>query len=326
LSKSAVVEIAELFRKALDAKLSLQMLEMGQRWIELQNKIDANVIALLAEIGDSKPNPAQIREMQRWAEMREQVHAELSKYQDYVGSVIDNGKEDSAKLGIQSAKETLSAAFSSAGIMGSFNIVPIDSVEALSAILAKGAPLQNLLAAAFPESWVHMSSALIEGIGLGLGPRETAKRAFEGMNYGFDRILTITRTEQLRAYRNGSILQYRESGVVTGFKRLSARDDRTCMACLISDGERYNVADEFADHPNGRCAIVPIVAGVDEPEWENGTDWFLSQDPEKQRAMMGKNYYEAWKDGAFELSDLRRTAHSDIWGDSPQIAALKEFV
>lgn len=258
--------------------------------------------------------------------MREQVHAELSKYQDYVGSVIDNGKEDSAKLGIQSAKETLSAAFSSAGIMGSFNIVPIDSVEALSAILAKGAPLQNLLAAAFPESWVHMSSALIEGIGLGLGPRETAKRAFEGMNYGFDRILTITRTEQLRAYRNGSILQYRESGVVTGFKRLSARDDRTCMACLISDGERYEVADEFADHPNGRCAIVPIVAGVDEPEWENGADWFLSQDPDKQRAMMGKNYYEAWKDGAFELSDLRRTAHSDIWGDSPQIAALKEFV
>ena len=118
---------------------------------------------------------------------------------------------------------------------------------------------------------------------------------------------------------------YRESNVVSGFRRLAAKDGRTCLACLMSDGETFDLASDLTDHPNGRCVAVPILVGREPPQWQTGREWFETLPPERQREMMGAERYDAWSRGAFDLSALRRTAHSDVWGDSPRVATLAEL-
>ena len=72
--------------------------------------------------------------------------------------------------------------------------------------------------------------------------------------------------------------------------------------------------------------MVPITKtwadlGIDAPEpdfqREMGQDWFARQDEGTQRQMMdviGKQVYDAWQEGRFELGDIPRRIESDVWG------------
>ena len=59
--------------------------------------------------------------------------------------------------------------------------------------------------------------------------------------------------------------------------------------------------------------------------WDKGADWFMRQDEATQSRMMGPEKYALWKDGKFELSALAQHNHSDIWGDAPRVATMKEL-
>jgi SPP1 gp7 family putative phage head morphogenesis protein len=209
--------------------------------------------------------------------------------------------------------------------MGNFNILHVDAIETMVGYLGNGAPLNSLLVEAYPYAWQGMSDALVEGIAQGLSPRETARKMADGMSDGLDRILRIARTEQLRAYRQATVMQYRESGVVAGYRRLVAKA-KACLACLMSDGELFRTADDLSDHPNGACTCIPILYGVEERDWLKGEQWFKSLESDRQKEIMGADYYRAWKSDKFKLKDLVTHSHSDIWGDAPQVKALKELV
>jgi SPP1 gp7 family putative phage head morphogenesis protein len=137
----------------------------------------------------------------------------------------------------------------------------------------------------------------------------------DGLAGGLDKALTIARTEQLRVYRAASQEQYRASGVVTGYRRLSAHDDRVCAGCLAADGEELSSDVDFEAHPNCRCTLVPICAGVEPPQWTAGGDWFEEQDEETQRNILGPGRYELWQNGG--VSDFRQFAtrvQNETWG------------
>jgi hypothetical protein len=148
-----------------------------------------------------------------------------------------------------------------------------------------------------------------------------------GVDSGLDRMLTIARTEQIRVYREGSLGTYRQSGLVSGFRRLSARQERTCIACLIDDGTFYEVADEFEDHINGRCMIVPVQFGQEDNPLgrETGREWFEKLDEDTQARIMGQGKFEAWKNGEFGLDDLVKRTPNETWGASIGAKSLAEL-
>jgi len=178
-----------------------------------------------------------------------------------------------------------------------------------------------------------MTQALMDGTALGWNPRKTARAALGapglssgGMARGLGRIMTIARTEQLRVYREASRMQYQASGVVDGYKRISAKDDRVCMACLIADGTFYPLSEPLADHPNGRCALIPCVKGVGRPEWQTGQAWFLEQSEDQQRQTMGAAKYAAWRAGKFDLTSLVQATDDPVWGPSIGVTPLRGLV
>jgi len=93
------------------------------------------------------------------------------------------------------------------------------------------------------------------------------------------RALAIARTETSRAANFATVESYKQSGVVTGKRWLTAFDERTCVACASLNGKIvdldenfFNKGDEYKDfkidyddvgypplHVSCRCTVTPVV-------------------------------------------------------------------
>jgi hypothetical protein len=137
----------------------------------------------------------------------------------------------------------------------------------------------------------------------------------------------IARTETLRAYRQATSETYQQSGIVKAWQRLAALSSRTCMACIALDGKVYPMSRPLVDHPNGRCTMIPLLTGETQmPPFTKASDWFIAQDEQTQRDMMGHGKYEAWKDGRFSIDDLATTHLTADYGATPGETALRDLV
>lgn len=322
-----VVQVLRQFKEALLLQERQQMAEMALRYLEIERSLATSIQMLADEMVRRKAlglatTPGALYRLDRYKALQAQARIEFNRYmQDYANPLIARMQAQYAQLGIEAAWQALSV--SAIGV--SFKRLPIDAIMNMVGFTGDGAPLQRLLAQAYPEAMDGMIRQLIESTARGVNPRATAAAMANGLGLGLDRVLVIARTEQLRAFRMASTAQYRESGIVQGFKRLATKDSRTCMACLVSDGEVFRSNQELSDHPNGRCAVVPILKVGPEVQWQTGSEWFNNLDAATQERMMGAEKYGAWKDGKFALEDMRKTAHSDTWGDSPRVATLSEL-
>jgi len=95
---------------------------------------------------------------------------------------------------------------------------------------------------------------------------------------------------------------------------------------MMDDGQRYAVNEVMAEHVQGRCAMVPIVAGYKPAEWERGPQWFLSQSATDQQSILGKGRFDAWQAGKFELDKLVTVKRDGTWGDSLQVTSLRDLL
>jgi len=159
-----------------------------------------------------------------------------------------------------------------------------------------------------------MSREIITSTAQGLNPRVTAAAIVRGTKVSLENALRIARTEQMRIYREVSRSQYQESGLVARYKRMATLSDRTCLGCLMADGEIYDVESAFEDHPQGRCNIIPIIEGARELTWKSGENWLTEQDSATQLRMMGPTRYTLWQDGQIALQDMKMHIEDEVWG------------
>jgi hypothetical protein len=78
-------------------------------------------------------------------------------------------------------------------------------------------------------------------------------------------------------------------------------------------------------HPNDRCTMVPVVAGMPPIEWETGEEWLKKQDPEVREQILGKGAFEMLDAGKIELKDLAQKVEHETWGPSLQRTPLSEL-
>ena len=327
--ESIVVAVARAFKSDLEARDATQMAAMAARWRSVEVYLTGLIDALAAEMAQRRVDGASvslaaIRRLDRYHELRDQVVAQVTRYQrTYAEGLIIAEQERMLQMGIEHAVTAIRVA----GISSAFGVIPVDAVEFMAGMAGDGSPLFAVLKgrALAPESVQGLTDALVRGTALGWNPRKTALAMRDGLAGGLQKALTIARTEQLRAYRLANVAEYRESGVVTGFRRMAAKDGRSCLSCLIQDGTIYTLESEMTDHPVGRCTCAPIVKGFEMPTWQTGSEWLQQQDPEAQRVIMGDARYQLWRDGKVPLERMAYTAHSDVWGDSPAVVPLSRL-
>lgn len=326
-----VVRVLNEYRAALDARESALMETMAQRWLAVERGLESDMLALANEVEKRQAAGKTITEQLVWREERykklqSQLETELRKYNRDAADLIAGAQGENAALGITAAQDAIQVSFAEMGAMGPmWNRINVNAVESMIGFAGDGSPLYSLLKESYPEAVDGLVNSLVNGIARGQGAAKTATDMANGMGMGLDRAMLIARTETARAYRTGSTLQYRESGVVSGFYRL-VKKATACMACLMLDGEKFDTAEELSDHPRGKCTAVPQVMGVGKPRWENGVDYFKTLSPEEQAERMGSEKYARWQDGQFKLSDLAKIQHDPKWGDSPRVAAISELV
>jgi hypothetical protein len=169
------------------------------------------------------------------------------------------------------------------------------------------ASAEELLAALPDEAQKHagvIAAAIAEELAAG---RDPIRRITKLLGILLGLTLALARRLLLNAWRKGAKDTYRERGgaKIRGYMRLAQQDERTCMACLLLDGTIYKREDEFTDHPNGRCVLVPVTDSNEKPSRETGAAWLRRQDEATQRSIMGNPSYEAWRRGEIDLEDMK---------------------
>jgi len=319
-----VIELAAALHKAIanHDKIALGRLikAYGGIWARLQDKAD--LLALEIAAMDGPVTPAAVGRMLRYKELLAQTEKELTRFSGFMQTELITGTQGSIALGTQHAAALARAA----GITGGFNRLPTAAIETLLGFLQDGSPLFARIEALAPFTAKRVADALIEGIGLGMSPRTTASLIRRELGMGLTDALRMTRTAQLYSYREASRANYiANSDVVTGWIWWADLGGDPCMACIAEHGGEHGLDETLDDHHNGRCAMLPKLAG--EPVGgEGGEAWFSGLDEAKQRELMGDGRWDAWKGGKFDFADLSAVHDDDVYGQMRTEATLEALL
>jgi len=316
-----VVARARAFKAALLQRETAQMAEMARRWrlVEVALESEIERLALFAA-AEKEAGRTLTREMlltmDRYQSLLAQSRSELLRYIVWAEGEIGGEQLRLARLGLEQAAELVGLQ-TGAGLTGLFDRLPVAAVEEMVGMAGDGSPLRTLLSQAWPDAVEGLTNELVTGIAIGRNPRTIARLMTEkGLAQGLNRVMVIARTEQLRAYRQASQMQYRSSPVVTSYRRLSAHDDRVCIGCLVMDGQEVDLATEFEEHPQGRCAMVPVVSGGAPVTWQSGEEWLSAQSQATQESILGPQRYELWSEGRVAFRRMATLRTNETWGNA----------
>lgn len=315
----AVIDAMRVYRQQLSDGEGIARAIMARRWLQVERALRGDVLATIDRIvrmrsGGASLTPWRVMELSRYQSLRRQSRALITRYVDDVAlPVTATRQRQLIDLGSQHATQIQRML----GVRAQFGRVPTEVIENLAGLAGDGSPLRDLLRSSYGSSEADaILTRMITGVARG-EPADRIARAVirEGYSQSLERMMTTMRTEPLRAYRETSRQTYLQSSVVIGYRRLAALDTRTCLGCLLSDGEFYPLTVIFEEHPNGRCSMVPVL-GQEEPDWETGPDWFDRQSENTKRGMMGEKTYQAWRDGKFGLPQLVKRVEDAQWGNA----------
>ncbi len=332
-----VLRVSDAYRARLQAREAQAVREMAQAYSTATRRLSREAVALadevtrLREAGEAVP-PWKVAQIERYRDLMGQAQDELGRLGEDGARIITDLQREGLKLGMDMAEAQVTALIPP-GIALSFNRLPVGALESMVGFLQDGSPLARLLAELGTTQVQRIGELLQNGLALGWNPRKVAGMIHREVGMALTRSLRITRSEMLRAWRRSSIQGYRDQrGLVKGYKRHAQQDTRTCIACLLEDGHLYETEDEFTDHVQGRCAVIPVTRSWAElgfpnipdtnAEWEAGRDWFLRQDESTQRSILGNGMYGAWQGGEISLDDMKTLHRSQEWGDAWQAASL----
>lgn len=312
---SLVIDAVTNHKAELRNREDQVMQEMARRWLQVEAALRDQVDALTMQIsGLESLTLAQLNRLERYNRLAQQIDAQISAYEAFAVATIEREQRLAVQMAAGHSAALINSAALDSGVSVQFGPLPVEAVTNIVGQAGDGSPLAAILEDASTAGREALRRELITGVALGRNPVEMARRVMrQGLGTTFTRTATIYRTEVLRAYRYTSQRAYQRSNVVTGYRRISAKDARTCVACLMADGNTYPLDHDFDQHPNCRCAMIPIIQNRQLPI-ETGKDWFMRQSPEARAAILGRGRYELWTDGDIELSDMITRVESPTWG------------
>ncbi len=304
------------------------MRNAAQKWLGVEQALSAQVDALALELAANpgSASMAQLQRSRRYQALRGQVDDELRRYAGFMDERITAGQRNMATMALQHSAQAVNAVATEAGIVAPFDRISIAAVEDMIGMAGDGTPLRAILDDATRGAGDRLGQVLVDGVALGKNPVAVARQAMRlGLGQSFTRMQAIARTESLRVYRTSTLASYQASRVVIAYRRLSARDDRVCPGCLMSDGQQYAISDGFDEHVQGRCTMIPVLANVAPTTYQTGQEWFTAQPESTQLAILGRGRYDAWKRGDVSLSDMVRRVDNPTWGGSLQTARVGDL-
>ena len=253
-------------KAALARDEAAEMLQMARQWRRVETALEGQQLALAEEIARLEAlgeafSPSKLYRMERYQRLVAQMRTEINRFGADSAAIITEKQGEYAWLAQEEAASTIQTSLGAGA--PDFALLNTQAVEASVGHMADGTTIHNHLKDVYGEAVDAMSREIITSTAQGLNPRVTAAAIRRGTGVALNKALVIARTEQMRIYREVGRAQYQESGLVKSYKRMATLSDRTCLGCLMADGEVYAVESAFEDHPQGRClAPGTIVSGA----------------------------------------------------------------
>ena len=326
----------EYRQRLIDREQSFQR-DMARRWLAIERQLNNDFIEL-AELANQqyeqsgKFSREDLYQLNRYTALLAQLRQQLIRFNILSESQVNQLVIDAVLDGLSNPIELINAV-AAANLF--FDRLGIEAAENIAAVARTGQPLNTILSRNYPATVNAITDQLLTGVAAGYNPRKIANNIIKnGLSQGLNHILLVARDQANRAYREASRQQYQQSGLVTSYIRIAAKQPgrtskqpgRTCLACLALDGTEYATDDFMAVHPQDRCAMIPVVRRYPKPTFPAGEVYFNSLDTNIQRQWMGEARYELWKAGQFQFKDMAKIHQNDTWGPSVQVRPVKELV
>jgi SPP1 gp7 family putative phage head morphogenesis protein len=350
---SNLEQSARQFRKELldHNKQALNMLSHAYQvtWKKLEPQLEA----ITRKIEQARENgedvkPSWLFRQERYTSFIETCKQELEHLARLGAETTIQGKTKAIDLASEHSRQLVLPLFDDApdevkqlGYQVEWNHFNAEAMLHQVSYLADGSPLTDLLQRYGAEAAQGIQDALVAGVATGQNPRKinaSIKREFGKSLYN---TLTVCRTEVMRSYRSATLENYRNNRhVVKGWIWHSACNSRTCPTCWGMHGTVHSLENELNDHPNGRCARLPLTKTWNElfPDLDlegiketgvkipSGDELFKKLSPREQLAILGKAKYQAYEQGLLTLNDLAGVKLSNDWGATVYERSLKSIL
>lgn len=322
MTEPTILQVIRAQRTALLRRDAETLRRYAEQWRDVERAIRDAAELLAVELAEMAANGQSVPEwrlyqMERYQELLRQAQAHIRTYADEIAPQVAAEQAAFWRMGSADALAQIGA------ITSAFNTLPVSATNTMIGFAANGSPLRNVLQSHWPHAIDGITRELIRGMAMGINPRVVARNAARGSQASLKQMLTVARTEQLRAYREATRDTYQRSGVVERYRRVCARGPRTCIVCLALDGKTYPVSQQMPTHPNCRCTMSPELAGYTINYGQSGSDWFASQDADVQREMLGPTRYRMYREGA-PLTAFAEETFDPVWGAGLRLRPLGE--
>lgn len=306
----------------------------GNIWQNLDRKITAVVEAYYA---DPTRSTSWLYRLDRLTSLRSQTEEQIRAFVNFTEQKIKAEQLYMAESAQQHAAELIRLGLGTPppGWSTTFNRLPIGALTELIGYLQDGSPLRSLLDGLVGEAGQAVADGLVQGLALGLNPRQVARNIRKALGGNMVRALRIARTEVLRSYRESTRRNYQaNSELVKGWIWQSSRNERTCAACWSLHGSTHSLDEPMSDHPNGRCSQLPWVKSWEELGFsglkesapiEDGATAFEKLTDGQQFNVLGPAKFTAYKSGQITLKDLVGRKSSRKWGVMHYEKSLREL-
>lgn len=319
----------------IDTAASRRLMDIyGDVYRSLSGELDAITDRIRAARAAGQPvTPAMLYQEGRLQALRAQALGQLEQAAERAVPVVREAVGAARSQAAATAATMVEAVTPPTALgFGTVNL-PIAAVEAAASFTAQGSPLATLFASIAPAGAEAIERAIITAVASGTNPRVVAREIRQALGGNAVRAMTISRTEIMRAHREGAIETYRQNAsTIRGWVWVAGLGSRTCASCWAQSGTEHPLDEPMASHPNCRCVAAPLTVswrdlGIDLPEPDPvpyGPDLFASSKPDLQRAVLGPSRYEAYRRGDVRLEDFVARRQSAQWGASTSEAGLTE--
>ena len=326
MATSQLLDLARKYRAQLEAQDEAALQRLVRAYALMYSRLEGKVDALLLEIERDGVGASGVAKLARYKSLMRQIDEEVSQYAAYLKTEIGMSTDAAVQSGLKHSYQLAMELVKEAGISATMQTLPTNAIKTLLGFLSEGSPLYDRIGELAGVQAGRVRDVLLEGLGLGYGPRKTASMIQDAFGQGLTDALRMTRTADLWSYREAARANYNaNSDIVSGWTWTAEKDGDTCAACLAEDGGIHGLDEQLDGHFNCRCAALPYVEGLSEIP-QSGSDWFDVQTEDTQRGILGAGKYEAWKSGKFSLSDVVDRAENDTYGQMVREKSLKELV
>jgi hypothetical protein len=328
-----VLDLVAQYRSALARADTAAMTRIVSVYKSMYDRITPQIQALADVISTGEYTTAQVYKLRQFIALQKSIQSELTDFTGYLRTDLQPLALKAAQMGEADAYKTLKFIVGGrelARVM--FDRIPIETVYQMLTFLDPKGALYQRIGQLAPYHAERVSQAILDAVGMGVNPRQTARLIMSASEQAFGGGLTdalrTARTAQLYSYREATRANYAaNSDVVTGWIWTAELDDLTCEACLAENGTRHDIEESLDGHYNCRCSPIPEVMGQNPvADMQTGEDWFGQQDEATQRSIMGDTKWEAWNAGRFEFSQLAQQTPNDVYGTMRTVTPLKDLI